>query len=426
MTITKKLEKQHYGFIGLAVLAVVIVVAALIPTLTTAGGPTVRQGTTSTYGVLAATTITNTGATTMSGTAGADVGLSPGTSYTGNTTVTRSGVDHIADGAALIAQNDLVTAYNDLLAPAPTTLTNGDLGGQTIKQGVYATAAGTFSNSGNLIFDAEGDASAVFIFQAASTVITSDVVTSTMTLANGAQACNVFWQVGSSATIGANSTFVGHVYALTSITANTGATIYGQLLARNGAVTLDNNTIVNNSCVTPTPTPTATPTQVNIPSPPQDSEITSITSAECTTENDYSVYILGNFPSPIANIAVNTVNIPSSRWVQTLKQVEIKIPASNLKRFTIDIYNGRIPLLATQVFICTAPEIVIAPATPTPTPTPTAVEVETTTAEDTFTATETGGELPKTGSDYYTYLAIGAGLVVLGAGGFLIRRRIQN
>jgi LPXTG-motif cell wall-anchored protein len=360
----------------------------------------------------------------MSGTAGADVGLSPGTSYTGNTSVTRSGVDHIADAAAAIAQSDLITAYNDLLVPTPTTLTNGDLAGQTIKQGVYTTAAGTFSNSGNLILDAEGDASAVFIFQAASTVITSDVITSTMTLANGAQACNVYWQVGSSATIGANSTFVGHVYALTSITANTGATIYGQLLAREGAVTLENNTIVNNSCVTATPAPAAT--QASIPSPPQDSEITSITSAECTTQNDYSVYVLGNFPSPLTNIAVNTVNIPSSQWIQTLKQIEIKIPASNLKTFTIDIYNGRIPLLATQVFICTAPEIVIAPATPTPTPTPTAVEVETTTAEDTFTATETGGELPKTGSDYYTYLAIGAGLVVLGAGGFLIRRRIQN
>ena len=420
MTITKKLEKQHFGLIGLAILAVVIVGAALIPTLTTAGGPTVRQGTASTYGVLAATTITNTGATTLSGTAGADVGLSPGTSYTGSASVTRSGVDHIADGAAAIAQADLVNAYDDLLAPTPTTLVNQDLATQTIKQGVYSTAAGTFSNSGTLTLDAEGDETAVFIFQAASTVITSDL--STMVLANGAQACNVFWQVGSSATLGVSSTFIGHVYALTSITANTGATVYGQLLARNGAVTLDNNTIVNNSCVTTTPTPTPTATQASTPSPPQDSEITSITSAECTTQNEYSVYVLGNFPSPISNISVNTVNIPSSQWVQTLKQVEIKIPASNLKTFTIDIYNGRVPLLATQVFTCTTPEVIIPAATPTPTPETT----ESSMAEETVTATETGGELPKTGSDYYTYLAIGAALIALGTGGFLIRRRIQN
>jgi hypothetical protein len=102
------------------------------------------------------------------------------------------------------------------------------------------------SNSGNVILDAQGDPTAVFVFQAASTAITS--VGSTMTLANGAQACNVYWRVGSSATIGVNSTFIGHVYALTSITANTGAQITGQLLARNGAVTLDTNRIVNNAC----------------------------------------------------------------------------------------------------------------------------------------------------------------------------------
>jgi hypothetical protein len=97
-----------------------------------------------------------------------------------------------------------------------------------------------------VILDAQGDPTAVFVFQAASTAITS--VGSTMTLANGAQACNVYWRVGSSATIGVNSTFIGHVYALTSITANTGASITGQLLARNGAVTLDTNTITNNAC----------------------------------------------------------------------------------------------------------------------------------------------------------------------------------
>lgn len=186
------------------------------------------------------------GTTNISGTAGGDVGLSPGTSYTGSGSVTASGTNHITDSAASIAQTDLVTAYDDLGVPSPTILSSPDLAGRTLLAGTYAATAGTLSNSGNVILDAQGDPTAVFVFQAASTAITS--VGSTMTLANGAQACNVYWRVGSSATIGVNSTFIGHVYALTSITANTGAQITGQLLARNGAVTLDTNRIVNNVC----------------------------------------------------------------------------------------------------------------------------------------------------------------------------------
>jgi len=259
MSIYSHFKNRHVAKV-IAVLSYVVVAAVLLPNVTSAENPTIRQGTTSTYGVLAATTITNTGATTISGTAGGDVGLSPGTSYTNTGTVTRSGSDQITTAAAAIAQTDLITAYNDVAAPTPTTLGAPDLAGQTLVPGTYATAAGTFANSGTLTLDAGGDPTAVFIFQAASTVITS--TDSNMVLTNGAQACNVYWQVGSSATLGVNSTFIGHIYALTSITATTGAKIEGQLLARNGAVTLDSNTITNNSCVaavTPTTTgPTTT------------------------------------------------------------------------------------------------------------------------------------------------------------------------
>jgi hypothetical protein len=227
----------------------------LAPVITSAAGPTIRPGTTTTYGVLAGSAITNTGPTTISGTAGGDVGLFPGTAYTGSGSVTSSGTNHINDSAASIAQNDLVTAYDDLGVPAPTILSSPDLAGRTLLAGTYAATAGTLANSGNVILDAQGDPTAVFVFQAASTAITS--VGSTMTLANGAQACNVYWRVGSSATIGVNSTFIGHVYALTSITANTGASITGQLLARNGAVTLDANTITNNVCTAAATTSTA-------------------------------------------------------------------------------------------------------------------------------------------------------------------------
>ena len=226
--------------------AVVALPVLFGPAISSAAGPTIRPGTTTTYGILAGSTITNTGPTTISGTAGGDVGLSPGTSYTGSGSVTISGTNHITDSAASIAQADLVTAYDDLGVPAPTILSSPDLAGRTLLAGTYAATAGTLSNSGNVILDAQGDPTAVFVFQAASTAITS--TGSTMTLANGAQACNVYWRVGSSATLGVNSTFIGHVYALTSITANTGASINGQLLARNGAVTLDTNRIVNNAC----------------------------------------------------------------------------------------------------------------------------------------------------------------------------------
>lgn len=237
------------------------------PASSNAAGPTINQGTTTSFGVLAATTITNTGPTTISGTAGGNIGLAPGSAFTGSTTVTASGAQHIADAVATTAQTDLVTAFNDISAPTPTLLASPELASQVLIPGTYSTTAGTFANSGALTLDAKGDANAVFIFQAATTLITS--TGSTMTLVNGAQACNVYWKVGSSATLGTNSTFVGHIYALTTITANSGATIQGQLLARTGAVNLNANTITNPACATPTPTPTvsATPTPVATPTP---------------------------------------------------------------------------------------------------------------------------------------------------------------
>lgn len=390
----------------LSIVGIAIVGAVSVPIVTSASGPAVTQGTTTTYGVLGGTTVTNTGATTISGSAGGDVGLSPGTSYTGNTTVTRSGVDHITDGAAAIAQADLVIAYDSLGVPTATTLAAPDLAGQTILPGTYSTVAGTFSNSGALILDGGGDSTAKFIFQTSSTLITSP--NSTMTLVNGAQACNVFWRVGSSATVGVGSTFVGHIYALTSITANTGATIYGQLLARNGAVTLDQNTIVNNSCVTPAPTTPAAPAApIAAPAIPQNSTISSISSSECTSATDYTAYIAGYFPTEVTNIAVNGTNISASRWTQNIGQIAVNIPASSNKSFTIDIYNGRAPLLSTQVFLCIEPAMIL----PTPEP---------------VTETEIGGELPITATNNYNYLLIGAAAILLSGVGLAIRRRVRT
>ena len=228
-----------------------------------AAGPTVTPGTTSTFAVLAGTTITNTGPTTIGGTAGGDVGLSPGSAFTGSSTVTISGAQHLADAVAVTAQTDLVAAYNSVSAPTPTILATPELASKVITPGTYSTTAGTFANSGALTLDAQGDTTAIFIFQAASTLITS--AGSTMTLINGAQACNVYWRVGSSATLGTNSTFVGRIFALTSITAESGAAVRGQLLAQTGAVNLNANVITNDACAVAPPTPTPTPSASTSP-----------------------------------------------------------------------------------------------------------------------------------------------------------------
>lgn len=219
-----------------------------VPTSASAATPVV-VGTTSSYGVLAATTITNTGATTIEGIAGNNMGNFPGTTFTDSGTVTMTGgTIHLGDTAAQNAQLALTTAYEDVRLRGPATTIASNLAGSTLAAGIYVTADTTFSNTGTLTLDGGGDPNAMFFFQAGSTLTTADSVASQMRLINQAQACNVFWQIGSSATLGTYSTFIGHLYAQTSITAKTGAQITGQLLARTGAVTLDTNVISNPGC----------------------------------------------------------------------------------------------------------------------------------------------------------------------------------
>jgi hypothetical protein len=128
-----------------------------------------------------------------------------------------------------------------------------ELGSTSLLPGVYTSAAGTFALTGTLNLNGGGNPNAVFVFQAASTLVTA--ANSFVMLANGAQAKNVFWVVGSSATFGNGTHFAGTVMALSSITMVTGATIEGSLLARNGHVTLDSNTISTGACPTPVATP---------------------------------------------------------------------------------------------------------------------------------------------------------------------------
>ena len=166
--------------------------------------------------------------------------------------MTLHGAKHIADAVAKKAKQNLVTAYNDAAGRTPVTTVATELGGTTLKSGVYDTSAGTLGLTGTLTLDGQGHANAVFIFEAASTLITA--ASSNVALINGAQACNVFWRIGSSATLDTATRFQGNILALTSIALKTGARLHGRALARNGAVTLDTNVITRDDCASATTT----------------------------------------------------------------------------------------------------------------------------------------------------------------------------
>ncbi len=208
-----------------------------------AAATAVPLGAAESFAVLAGAGVTNTGPTTLNG----DLGTYPTTSITGVADITVNGTNHDGDGVTQTAKDDLVAAYDNAAGQGPTSPIVADLVDQTLTPGVYNSGSQILL-SGELTLDAGGDPDAVFVFQAGSalTVGTSAVVS----LTNGAQACNVFWQVATSATLDPGADFTGTIMALTDITAATGATVEGRLLARNGSVTLDTNVITAPVCDT--------------------------------------------------------------------------------------------------------------------------------------------------------------------------------
>jgi hypothetical protein len=227
------------------VLAVLSLAASIRPVWAQATAPTL--GTAKSFGILAGSTVTNTGPTTIHG----DVGVHDGSAVTGFPPglVILPGTTHAADAVALQAKSDLTAAYLALAGRTGGIVqSNPELGGRTLVAGVYKFGSGqpAAGITGNLTLNAQGNANAVFIFQIASTLITAS--NASVRLINGAQPCNVFWQVGSSATLGTNTSFIGNILALTSITVTTGASINGRALAQNGAVTLDNNNVFFSGC----------------------------------------------------------------------------------------------------------------------------------------------------------------------------------
>ena len=225
-----------------AVLLIAFGAVALTPSSANAVATPVPLGTAQSFGVLGGSTVTNTGPSVVQG----DLGVSPGTAITGFPPGTVLGAIHDNDAVAAQAQADLTTAYNQAAGqPCDEDLTGQDLGGLTLTPGVYCFDTSA-QLTGALTLDAEGNPDAVFVFQIGSTLTTASA--SSVNLINGASPCNVFWQVGSSATLGTDTDFVGTIMALTSITLNTGADINGRALARNGAVTMDTNDVNASNC----------------------------------------------------------------------------------------------------------------------------------------------------------------------------------
>jgi hypothetical protein len=199
---------------------------------------TVPLGNATPFSVLGATAITNTGNTVVIG----DLGISPNTasSVTGFPPGVVMGATHFADAVALDAQNDLTLAYTTLANRACGTTVASDLGGSVLVPGVYCSGS-SMGLTGALTLDAQGDPNAVFVFQIGSALTTAS--NASVNIINGGQSCNVFWQIGSSATLGTGTSFQGNIIAQSSITLNTGSGITGRLLARTGAVTLANSAI---------------------------------------------------------------------------------------------------------------------------------------------------------------------------------------
>jgi hypothetical protein len=202
----------------------------------TAGQAPVSLGAAAKFTVLAATTVSSSGATVVNG----HLGVSPGTAATGSLKV--SGMIHAGGRTAAHAQSDLTAAYNDAAERTVGALTvAGNLGGLTLTPGLYKSTSSLEISAGDLTLDAQGDTNAVFIFQMPSTLTTTSG--RQVILRGGARAANIYWQVGSSATLGPSSVFKGSILALSSITVQNAATVDGRLLARTAAVTLDTDTI---------------------------------------------------------------------------------------------------------------------------------------------------------------------------------------
>jgi Ice-binding-like len=224
--------------------AAVASVLAFLVIPTAAQAAPVNLATVTPFVVLGGSTVTNSGTSVLNG----DLGVSPGTALTGFDTAVVNGATHENNGVAKQAQADLIVAYDAAAGqavPPGNELTGTNLGERTLPAGAYRYTSSA-QLTGALTLDAEGDPSAEFVFQIASALTTAPA--SSVVLVDGASPCNVHWQIGSSATLDTTTVFQGNLMALTDISLNDGASVFGRVLARNGQVSLINNVLDGSMC----------------------------------------------------------------------------------------------------------------------------------------------------------------------------------
>ncbi|MCJ1390915.1 hypothetical protein MMC18_003776 [Xylographa bjoerkii] len=285
------MHSAHFFTLGLALITMVDAQVSL--------------GSAAPFAILAASAITSTGPTVITG----EMGIYPDTA----TSITgfppgHSGTIHGADAVALAAHNDAMTAYTELAALTPTTvLTGKDLGGMTLTAGVYNFAS-SGGLTGALTLDGKNNASSLFVFQFGSTITTATAAS--VVLINGAQACNVFWQVGSSATLGTGTKFVGTIIAEASITANSGVSNQGGLFALTAAVTMIDDAITAPGTCSAGASPTSsTSTSTSTQAPPTSSAPGTVTITSTKTITDV---ITDTLTDTITDTVTRTITGPES------------------------------------------------------------------------------------------------------------------
>lgn len=357
-----------------------------LPSVGMAAEPTVPLGAAQNFAVLAGQTITNTGNSVISG----DVGVSPGSAITGFGTVTLSGTMHSNDALAIQAQTDWTTAYNNAVGrPVTTNLASPELSGLTLTPGVYSSG-GALALTGTLTLDAQGDPEAVFILKSDSGLTIG--AGSEVRLINGARFCRVFWPVASSATLGANATFVGHILAVTSISLDDSASVEGQLLAHDGEVTLINNVVRNDWC--------ATSRAIGIT---KTASVNSLASAGPVT---YTYIVTNPGTVVLSNVVVTDDKISPVTYVSGDTNGDALLQPGETWTYT-----------ATANIAATTTNIGNVTANSTGTP------VEAVTATDSYTVivgsvpprTVSGGQLPRTSTPWYNVLVASIALALLGA-----------
>lgn len=358
--------------------AVSAIAIGIFPNVANASEAPLNLGSASSYAVLANAAITSATSSLITGSAGGDLGVGGATAPTGE--INKSGAA-ILGGSAISALTSAAAALSEERAGTVTGVELG--GGRIISPGAYTNPA--LDINGVLTLDGAGDSNAVFIFRSASTLVTG--TSSSVLLVNGAQACNVFWQVGSSATLGTSSTIVGHVIASASISTGANSQVNGQLIAVTAAITLGGTTVVNNSCSAPIViAPVATPT-------PSVEVVTPVPST-----------------SPIATPVESPVDTATATPLATTEATPVPSVTPTVEPVTPE---------------ATATATATPTAIPLATETPVVIPIEEVT-EEIETVTTTGGKLPVTASPWTNLLVLAGGLILIGGFSFKYRKSMQK